>query len=91
MPQEPLALWVGPLSEEGQHCRPGKPQCLWLDWPVPCGRLGLFGDRLFRQGFYGCDGHCHGSFLSLGLLCLPSANPVPLLFRGLQPTLVRKP
>lgn len=34
VPQEPLALWVGPSSEEGLQSLPGKPQCLWLGWPV---------------------------------------------------------
>lgn len=38
VPQEPLALWVGPSSEEGLHCLPGKPQCLWLGRPVRSGQ-----------------------------------------------------
>lgn len=55
-----------------------------------CGQRGLFRRRLCEQDYYRCERCCHGT-LSFRLLCLPSANPVPLPFTGVQSTLVRKP
>lgn len=55
-----------------------------------CGQQGLFRRRLCEQDYYRRERCCHGT-LSFRLLCLPSANPVPLPFTGVQSTLVRKP